>query len=491
MLTIHLRINDESGQPTPVRLRLSGLDEAVFAPFSRSATFPTGAYEAVGGHLQIGSEIWHTIDGSCEVKLPAGVPIRVRASKGPAYIPLDEVVTLGSGQMALRFTIRRWSNIAESGWLAGDARAHAMSPHDAALDAAAEGLDLVQLLATIQEMPSISIGKTFPMPSNIAAFSGQRFALDTHGVGVVVNTFNVHPVLGRVSLLHSHRPVYPLRFGDEDGDDWSICDWCDQCHRKRGLTVWSDAFEPAGGVIGGDALAAALLGKIDAVEVSTRPRRSPLLPWVYRLWNLGFDLPLIGGSGKDANTTPLGYPRTVAQPSSHEESGPLGWIEAVRSRRCSVTNGPLLISSIEPNGDIVSCRAVAESIVPFEKLELVQNGSVIESAATTLADGRWTASGDWSVSLSRSGWFAFRCTGGVGRPLHDQPTFAHTPPTRVRIADQPPPPDDAARTALRRCLDQTCDWIETHGRFPEERRKVGHLARIREAMAVLDQAAVN
>ena len=139
-----------------------------------------------------------------------------------------------------------------------------------------------------------------------------------------MNTLNTHPVLGTVALLHSHRPVLPLAFGGEETDDWSICDWCDQCHRKGGLTVWVDAFEPAGGLVGGEALVAAILGKIDAIEVTGRPRKSPLLPWVYRLWDAGFLIPLVGASGKDSNRIALGQMRTLA------DCRELPWIEAVR-----------------------------------------------------------------------------------------------------------------------------------------------------------------
>ena len=63
----------------------------------------------------------------------------------------------------------------------------------------------------------------------------------------------------------------------------------------------------------GEALVAAILGKVDAIEVGGRPRKQPLLPWVYRLWNAGFLVPLVGGSGKDSNRVPLGRPRTYAR----------------------------------------------------------------------------------------------------------------------------------------------------------------------------------
>lgn len=478
MLSIHVRVNDQNGKPTAVRVRFTGPDGQAFAPAHRAAEFPTGRGEAVGGHLFIAGEVWHTIDGTCEVRLPAGVPIRVQVTKGPEFVPLDQTVTLGSGQMALRFTIHRWIDCTSEDWFSGDSRVQLVSPHDAALDGAAEGLTFVNLLAGVEEVPSIAAGRTFPVPVNLGAFSGQQTAREAHGTCVAVNTINRHPVLGTVGLLHAHRPVYPLAFGGNDAtDDWSICAWCDQCHRKRGFTVWVDAGESAAGVTGGEALIACLLGKIDAIETRFRPRRTPLLPWCYRLWNAGFLVPLIGGSGQDANSIPPGYPRTYARISDAETPGFANWIEAIRAGNSFVTNGPLLRFGTVPNGDVFRVTATAASIVPFEQLELVHNGTVFGSENGQEQDGRWVAEGDWSLPTDSAGWVAVRCRGGIGQPLHNQPVFAHSAPQRLGQAYV----DPAAREVLQMCLQQTREWLETQGRFAEERRKQEHLARCAEA----------
>ena len=459
MLTIHLRVTDAAtARPTPVRIRLTGPDGTAHVPFGRAAAFPTGPGEAVGGHLSIDRESWHAIDGTAEVKLPAGVPVRVRITKGPEYEPLDTTVTLGSGQMALRFAVRRWADPSAVGWFSGDTRVHVLSPHDATLDAAAEGVNVVHLLAGVREVASIHGGQTFPLAANIGAFSGQKPALDAHGVVVAVNTFNRHPVLGSVGLLHSHRPVFPLTFGGaDDVDDWSVCDWCDQCHRKNGLTVWADPFTPDHG---GEALVAAILGKIDAVEFTGR------LTGYYRLLNAGVVLPVVGGSGKADSLTPIGSPRTYARLNAGDTLTLANWVDAVRAGRCYATNGPIVTFDI---GDTV--RASATSVVPFVKLELVHNGKVIESVLAVTDDDRWVAAGEWPVPAA--GWVAVRCAGVS--------TFAHTAP--VVVGEITPAP--AAVAALRACLERTRDWIADHGRFQDDRRKADHLARIAEAEARL------
>lgn len=484
MLSIHVRMNDPHGKPTPVRARFTGPDGVAYTPAHRAAEFPTGRGEAVGGHLRLAGEVWHTLDGTCEVRLPAGVPIRVQATKGPEFIPLDQTVTLGTGQMALRFTMQRWRDDSAHDWIRGDSRVQWLSPHDAALDGAAEGLDVVNILAGVEEVPSITAGRTFPVPVNLGAFSGQQSALDAHGTCVAVNTRNRHPVLGTVGLLHAHRPVYPLSFGGTDShDDWSICAWCDQCHRKRGFTVWIDAFETTGGIIGGEALIACLLGKIDAIEISAA-RKTPLLPWCYKLWNAGFLIPLIGGSGHDTNSTPLGYPRTCAQIPQGETARLTSWVEAIRSQRSFVTNGPWLHVQVNRDNPAPKIEASAESVVPFERMELVWNGAVIAATEAVPQDGRWYASASWPCPLEQAGWCAVRCTGGIGKPLHTQPTLAHSHPIPLGQPYQ----DAAACEALRKLVQQTRDWLVTHGQFAEDRRRQEHLDRCEQALVQLNRS---
>jgi hypothetical protein len=452
MLAVHVRINDSStGNPTPVRLCVSGTDDTCFAPLGRALDFPTGRNEEVGGQLRIGRERWHYINGSCEMLLPADVPLRLRAAKGPEFAPLDETVTLGAGQMALRFTIEGTAGSNANGWASIDGRCHFLSPHAALLEAAAEGLDVVNLL--VIPFPVLARnGNTYVTTPNLLAWSGQTAALEAGGQSVVVNTLNTHPVLGSVALLHSHRPIFPLGFGGEETDDWSVCDWCDQCHRKGGLTVWVDAFEPAGGIQGGEALVAAILGKIDAIEVTGGPRKVPLMPWVYRLWDAGLLVPLLGASGKDSNRIPLGATRTYARLNGET------WVEAVRAGRTVATNG-LLLSLEQKSG----------------RFQAALRGRSTAGHVEIVSNGRLVAEGEREVEavVNEPGWVAARCL-GAGR-------FAHTSP----VALESPRGNPEAIAALMPLVEQTRDWIQTRGHFANPRRKADVLAYCDEAKARL------
>ena len=471
MLNVHLRFTDSVTKAVlPVRLRITGPTGGTFVPLGRLPIFPCGRAEELGGHVRLGGENFVTIDGGCEVPLPSGVPLRIRASHGPEYDLLDSVVVLKPGQMALRFELTRWPTLRD-GWVSGDLRAHFISPHAAALEGASEGLNFVQVLARSSSVLARD-GNTYPVYSNICEFSGQVPALSAHGCDVFVNTLNTHPMLGSLALLNSHRIVHPLSFGGIDGpDDWSVCDWADQCHRKNGLVVWVDAFRPEGGLLGGEALVARILEKIDAIEFDSLPRSQPFLPWYYRLLNAGFRTPLVGSSGKESNRTALGSMRTYVQLA--EDS----WVEAIRAGRTFISNGPLLDLTVV--GGVAT--ASVESRVPFEKLELLQNGRVV-AAAVANAVTRFTA--ELKCEVVPSGWLAARCIGGAGSSLYPGgPVFAHTSPIPLVAV-----PDEARSIAigqLRECVTSTKDWIESEGSFSTEKGKEQLLARCEEALAVL------
>ncbi|MBA4187046.1 MAG: hypothetical protein C0467_03420 [Planctomycetaceae bacterium] len=462
MLNVHVRINEAgSGKPTPVRVRVSTVDGTHFAPLGRSVEFPVGRNEVVGGHLNLARDLWFTIDGACEIPLPAGVPLRVQVTKGPEYRPVDETVTLGDGQLSLRLAIARWTDPHADGWVSVDTRCHFLTPHDALLEAAAEGVDVVNLLATVQRFPAQN-GTAYLTVPNLTAFSGQVPLLERDGHKVFVNTLNTHPVLGTVGLLNSHRPVFPLTFGGEEPDDWGICDWCDQCGRKGGLRVWVDAFEPTGGLVGGEALIAAILGKIDAIEVNPGPRKVPLLPWVYRLWDAGVLVPLVGGSSKDSNKVPLAAMRTYAKISTAEPS----WIAAVRAGHIFATSGSLINCTVSGS----EIHATARSLGPFDDLALVANGRIISRVKAQHDPEAGCYRAELTERLPDAGWVAVRCHSAMG-------AFAHTPPVAVGS----PIRDPGAVASLRKLIEQTREWAEQHGRYVNSKRRDQLLARCVEA----------
>ena len=358
---IHFRINDAmTGEPTPVRLRVTDSGGRYFAPYGRLAEFSTEQGIDVGLNVLDQGEAWAIIDGSCEIDLPVG-SLRIRATKGFEHQPLDTTVTLLAGKMSMRFAIERFADLRTSGWHSGDTCAYFLSPHAALLEAEAEDLDVVDLLVREHEIE----GR--PALSNMAAFSGQAPALARRGHMVVVGTRNQGPA-GALLLLNSHRVVYPLSF--RTGDAWSYADWRDQCRRKGGIVVGDDWLRGADYGLG---------GSLDAIRYL--PDR-PLHPWLDALAP-DRRLPLVAGSGKTSNRERLGSWRTYAK-----VDGPLdyrSWTDAIREGRTFVTRGPLLtfrIEGLDP-GATIPANPAAEVEVKATgftgRLELVAGNQVIAS----------------------------------------------------------------------------------------------------------------
>jgi hypothetical protein len=482
MHTIHVRVNDgATGQPTPVRIRFTGPDGQPYAPFGRLTEFATGRNQDVGGNVLLGAKPYAYIDGSCEIRLPAG-PIQVEIHKGPEYVLQRLETVLSPGKLALRFTVERWTDLRREQWFSGDTRAHFLTPHAALLEAQAEDLAVVNLLAAECQVPG-SYQRPYPAVSNILAFSGQTAALEKPGHLVVVNTLNTHPVLGSLGLLNCHRIVFPLNFGGLNGrEEWSLADWCDQCHRKGGLVVWTRPVSPNPDFPLGEPLADLILGKVDAFELDFF-EDSPfdVLPDWYTLLNAGLRVPLAGASGKDSNGSLLGSMRTYARLQPGEDFAYQPWIEAIRAGRTFATNGPILsfqVAGQDPGSalsvpaatQIIPVRAVARGLVPFDRLEVLHNGAVVaETKASAFPESTIL---ETEIPVGTGGWLAARCRGEqqvFHRPANMR-VFAHTSPVYLRREGPPAPVDPAAVAALIRQLDRTRDWAHREGRFENDRQ---------------------
>jgi hypothetical protein len=458
MQVVHLRINDSAtGKPTPVRLRLAGPDGRYLPPLGRPADVPTGPGEDVGGSVRLDERTHAYIDGTCEALLPAG-PIHLEVHKGGEYEPLRQTWERKLGQITLRLSLARRFDPGAEGWYAGDTHVRFLSPRAAALEGAAEGLQVVNVLAAEWQA-----GAGRSALSNLLEFSGQQPALVRDGCLVAVNTLNRSDTLGDLALLNSHRVVFPLSLSWPGFEKWTLQDWCRQCHRKGGLVVW-----PSFGSPGGTRLADLVLGDIDAVEwASTCPFAAA--DW-YRCLNAGFRVPLAGGSGKVDNATCAGAVRTYAQLPPGQPLDYPSWIEAVRLGRTFATRGPLLSLTVNGQGPGATfpvddesapfqVEAAVRSIAPFDRLELVLNGEVIGTAA---ARPDLTAGLTLARPVHTTAWLAARCLGTDG-------LLAHTSPIYFRRPGQPVV-DPEALLLLRQQLVQLQQWTETGIAEPDRRQ---------------------
>ena len=543
---VHLRVNDAAtGQPTPVRLRITDAAGTYYAPYGRLTEFATGVNQDVGGNVQIGTKKWAYIDGTCEILLPPGT-LHIEITKGPEYKPIDQDIQLLAGKMSLRLTIERWSDGRNQGWYSGDTRVHFLSPDAALLEGQAEDVAVVNLLVVdtiLEERHANSMQQTALAPQTwarfqeliekaidsnltskeigelrlfsrvsvtfggiierllknkgprsipqIVSFSGQSFARQNDGCGVAVNTFNRDSHMGTLGLLHCHRVVYPLVAGDpQEENEWTLRDWCGQCHRKNGLVVWANSLGLIKPSAYGEPLADLILGDVDAFEMQDwEDVSSSDLAHYYRLCDAEFVVPLVATSAKQDNHGTIGAMRTYAYLTPDEPFTYTNWIEAVRAGRTFVSNAPLLHFTI--NGEVptqsyrvtvvanqLQLRAEAKSAVRFDHLELLWNGETIETAAPS-ATFPYRADLEYEFTVRESGWLAVRC---VTDRTHgtDALPMAHSSAVAVRLAESPHWAQPAAVRSLLHELDGMLRWAKE---LPRRARLIAVLEQARTVLA--------
>jgi hypothetical protein len=225
----------------------------------------------------------------------------------------------------------------------------------------------------------------------------------------------------------------------------------------------------------GEPLADLVLGKVDAVNADGRAafRRSAFDHW-YKLLNAGFRVPLVAGSGKVSNAQAVGERRTYAQVTG--ELTYQAWIEAVRAGRVFVSGGPILSFSVDGQGPgsilevpaeqgTLRVKVEARSQAPFERLELIHNGSAL--AGIEAAGSPCAAAFEVDLPTPGSGWLAAR----TWQPDASEPISAHSGPIYLNVAGRPFQPDSICLAFLIDHIDRMLAWVEKHARFDTDKQR--------------------
>ena len=172
-------------------------------------------------------------------------------------------------------------------------------------------------------------------------------------------------------------------------------------------------------------------------------------------------------------------------------SGPISpqaWLESLKAGRSFITNGPLLELTVDgrrPGETIeldqpatVSVRANVGGRVDFGRLELVQNGRVVQTAASHKEAGHFAAAIDETIEVTGPCWLAVRTPPPpvkddpslrepVPKNEFGQPLFSHTSPIYVRVAGKDVF-DPAAARELLASVEQNREEILRLGKFADE-----------------------
>lgn len=451
------------------------------------------------------------------VAVPAG-DVQVEAMKGFEFEALRQQVRVSAGSAAtaqeIRLTLQPFAPFAAT-WVSGDVHVHMNyggayrnTPENLVKQAEAEGLQVVHSLIVNKEqrIPDIAYFTGKPDPASHARtllWHSQEFHTSSWGhmgllglqKNILLPDYADYALTGAASLYPSNDVI------------------ADLTRAQGGLAGFVHPFDPPAPDPQHDARlthflpVSVALGKVDYLEVvGFSDHRTTAEVW-YRLLNLGFRIPVAGGTDAMANYAslrgPVGMNRTYvrlpgAQPPSLDPARRMeAWLAGLKAGRTFATNGPLLefslLGNLRPGDELKisagthsitpTFRARVRSIVPLEHAEVVCNGQV--AAELKLEPDGKSATGSGTLTLPGSGWCLLRAWSSKPQhPVLDGYPYATTSPIYITVSDGPEhkSPEDAAYFVA--WCDRLREFAESHTGWntPAERDHV--LRQIAAARAI-------
>jgi hypothetical protein len=228
--------------------------------------------------------------------------------------------------------------------------------------------------------------------------------------------------------------------------------------------------------------------QIDFADIMTHTQLPRDLQLWYALLNCGFEIPACAGTDRIQPTDPIGHQRVYVRPEarlSYES-----WMQSLKQGRSFVTNGPMLrlnVNGLEPGGRIpvdrkatAVVKARASSQVPFDRLEIIVNGEVADSAGST--EDRRSAEVTFHYPVRESAWVAARCIGKSHSELfYSHPVFAHTNPVYIQQGEDRIGKAESARYLLG-FLRKLEAWALGEAHFADASQKAKAIGTIRRGI---------
>ena len=492
---VELVVMDDTGQPTGARIYARAADGKTYAP--------PDAYQRVGSRL--GEQFFHTA-GRSVMEVPAGT-LAILAAKGFERRPAIRSVDVKAGETTrVELTLERMTNWKSQGWYSGSNHVHMNyggnlhnTPENMLFMAAAEDIDVVE-------------DKICNKDNRI--FDHQFFtgAPDRRSTAERLLFFNEEyrpPFYGHVSFVNlAKHLISPFTTGYEGTAIESLYPSNTDIFRiakaQGALTgyvhPWTGDPEKAGyGGARGFPVDLAL-GVTDYLEVltGTGNQKSTTDVW-HRALNCGFEVAATGGEDSitSLHRTPImGADRTYAYVGPRLDYP--GWVQAFRFGHTFATNGPLL--DFRANGHIpgdeihlgsvggtVDLKGKVQSFVPLEKLEIIENGKVIQSVP--MAGKGETAEVAASVHVTHSGWYTLRAYGTKPqRPIDDGYPYAETSAIYVMCGTQPIRSRADAEYFIK-WVDDITRQAQQHPGWRSEREREHVLGQFAQARKIFEQLA--
>ena len=488
---LHVRVTDEeTGKLVGARIHFRSPQGAYFAPHGHQADVNVQWFEDMGGDCKVNGVPYAYIDGRCQIELPIG-PVFVEVVRGFEYQPVRSCVHIKPGQRDLSLTIRRAFDMKARHYYSGDTHVHFLTAQSSHLEAAAEDLNVVNLLVS-------QWGRLF---TSWEEFTGGLAPTSSEDYKIWVSQENRQHVLGHISLLGLKEMVAPICTGGPQ-EDWVggeiqvlMADWAEACRRQGGLVIMPHMpvpdFENAANIVMGHADAAEMCWVWQGEQIGQGEKG------YYRWLNTGQKLPIVGGTDKMSNNRILGGSRTYAKLAEDEPFTFENWCQAIRRGQTFASTGAMIDLrvdgaqmgedlSLPGNGGKVEVVATAESVWPLTAVELIING---ERSARATADGdRRFVSVQFDLDVSMPCWVAARCWGE--HYTDAGPVMAHSSPVYINVGGRRAFVEADGHYLLTH-MEGGVSWTERIGVFRDEKVRNRLIALFREAQAEIKRRAVD
>ena len=449
---LKISLRDDTRVPVPglIRIRDSGGKSLVITNLQNR-----------GVMLRRGSPAkdWHCLVSPATIRVPQG-RLTIEAVSGLESRLVSERVDLTKTRNAtLDLEIKRFTNLRSRGWRSGNTHVHTRNMTRAESDrylqdvGRADGLEVVfvsHLRRALAEKTYISNDYT------------KRDLRDLSLSGLVFENGEEHrhnfggggEGFGHVMLLDLNKLIRPVSVGPgimKTGTDAPpLARGIAEARRAGATVVWCH------NSFGFEDIPNWLTGRVDAQNIFDGGNRGGYQDTFYRYLNIGLRVPFSTGT----DWFIYDYSRVYARAGSDDLTASK-WLDALKSGRTFISNGPLLdlkIDNFTIGDEIIldaatklPVRAQAMGRGDFGQIELLRNGSVIASAQSQEADGYFHASLEYESLVDSGSWFALRVSNpiqqtaagvpargsGKGKNELGEPLFAHTSPIYVRVAGRP------------------------------------------------------
>ncbi len=463
-------VEKSSGKVIPVKFHAHGEVGEYLAPVDRHRQPNYFWYSDFSvDFVHLGTHNTSYIPGETVIKMPLGKTY-IEISKGFEIKPLRKIFEITPETELITIEIEKALSWREKGWVTADTHVHFLSPASAMLEGCAEGVNVVNLLAS----------QWGELMTNVGDFDGKT----THGSKkyggdgeylVRVGTENRQHVMGHISLLgYEGNIIAPMTTGGPDesalGDpiEMLLTEWAKQCRKQHGIVVLPHFPDPRL-----ESAAAIVSGDVDGVEMTSWGNLYggidpySLTDW-YRYLNCGYFVAAVGGTDKMDSGTAVGTIRTYTKVNTNTEFTYEAWKEGIRTGQTFVTYGPLIEFSVEgkpsgsqinmpPKGGTVNITwEVASVTVPMTRVELIVNGKIKETANIT----DWKGNGSWNINVPESSWIAILVRGKY--PDKPEIIAAHSSPVMIKVNDSPMLIAEDAMTILDQ-IEGAMAYLDTIG----------------------------